>query len=99
MNATIVTSLAPTPQESWRETVQALGSLDALDGHPFCPEMYVTRHCDKVAYAEGYEAIAGRTPSSDIVMGRTLSDEAMLEETLDYADDILFREWIRQGGA
>jgi hypothetical protein len=99
MNNTIVTQAQPyvqTKQQAWTETVQALGSLDALDGYPFCPEAYVTRHCDKVAYAQGYEAIAGPTPSSDLIMGRTEWRELYADDE-DYIENDY--EWLIQGGS
>lgn len=41
-----------------------LGIQDARDGDLCVPEMYFARRDQQIAYAKGYESVAGETPGS-----------------------------------
>jgi hypothetical protein len=40
------------------------GVQDAKHGVPCVPELYFTRHADKVAYCQGYASIAGHNQTT-----------------------------------
>lgn len=61
-----------------------LGVLDAERGELCVPEAYFIRRGQMCEYAEGYEAVAGRTLTTDWFLGpRTTVSPAEIEATLD----------------
>ncbi len=55
-----------------------LGEMDALQGYPFCPEMYFIKHADKCLYAAGFANVVG--PSY-------LTNAFLLGETVECIED------------
>jgi hypothetical protein len=45
------------------------GAQDAAAGLPCVPEMQWVRNCDQIEYAAGYEAVAGRTFTTQQFLG------------------------------
>jgi hypothetical protein len=59
MNTTIVAQPEVKSMLSAAEVAQAIGEMDAAEGHPFCPEFFFIRVSDKLAYTKGFETIKG----------------------------------------
>lgn len=69
-------------------TPDMLGEMDAVDGYPFCPEMYYADRAKQALYAAGWASVKG--PSY-------LTDDFLVGSTLPSIEDDY--EFIRQGGA
>jgi hypothetical protein len=77
-----------------------LGVLDAEEGKTCTPETYYVRRSQMIEYADGHESVAGRTPSSNQIMGRVhvLTQAEMDACTDDYEGDIEDRMFWSRGG-
>jgi hypothetical protein len=84
-------SMIPQPEVksmllSAAEVAQAIGAMDAKDGHAFAPEFYYIRYEDKCNYAQGFASVRGPSYLTDAFL--VTSEVASIED--DHA-------WIREG--
>lgn len=84
-----------------------MGVLDAQAGELCVPEMYYTQRGQMCEYAEGYEAVAGKTLLSTQILGTGPVTDAQIDaaqeqaeldmETVEYIEDQLDREFWARG--
>jgi hypothetical protein len=84
-------SMIPQPEVksmllSAAEVAQAIGAMDAAEGHAFAPEFFFYRHEDKCNYAQGFASVRGPSYLTDAFL--VTSEVESIED--DYG-------WIREG--